>query len=253
MLTFFVAICFVSSLFRFYVKWFFLGLQYAIISILVGLVSLRSPGSAHNLTKCVHYFLWLTKIWGIKFNVKGRENIKKDSNYIIVCNHQSSFDMVCMFHAFPPNTRILSKIELYYTPLLGTAAWLGGAIFVDRKNHNDAINVLKKAVDQINQEKCNVWVFPEGTRTQGDTLLPFKKGGFHLAQQAQIPILPIVFSNYRSIVSFADKHFTTGAIQITVLPEISTEGLERSDVDNLTERVRAAMCKEYAQSKTTIN
>ena len=70
-----------------------------------------------------------------------------------MCNHQSSFDMVIMFHVFPRNTRILSKIELYYTPLLGIAAWLGGVIFVDRQDRNKAINVLKKAVDQIHEEK----------------------------------------------------------------------------------------------------
>ena len=124
-----------------------------IVSLFVVLVSLWSPGSANNLKRAADRILWITKVWGINFKVEGKENIKEGSNYIIVCNHQSSWDMLTMFYVFPSNTRIFVKKELYYTPILGMAAWLGGVIFVDRNNPGKARNVMNKAVEQVKKEK----------------------------------------------------------------------------------------------------
>ena len=155
-LTFLLVACVVSSVFRFYLKVVLFCIQCAFLSILGAMASLHSPGGANNVFKAAKYLLWTTDIWRIRFNVKGKENLRQDSNYIIVCNHQSSWDVIPMLHVLPPNTRILSKIEVFYTPFIGMTAWLGGVIFLDRQNHSKALDVMKKTVDQVLKEKVMV-------------------------------------------------------------------------------------------------
>lgn len=145
--------CAVSSVWHFYVKLFMFGIQFAVFCSLTFLISLGSPGAANNLNRACKYLLWMTKIWGIKFNIKGRENIEQDSNYIVVCNHQSFWDVVAMLYVLPENTRVMMKKENFYTPFIGLVAWAEGAISVDRQNSKKAVNVLKEAADQIRKEK----------------------------------------------------------------------------------------------------
>lgn len=202
----------------------------------------RSKSNLHKMSKILKCTEWL---WGIQYTVKGLENHKKDSNYVIVSNHQSLFDMHVLANFMPPKTTVLSKKEVLYIPMFGLLYWLAGVLFIDRENRGKAINMMKKVADKIKQEKFNVWIFPEGTRHTGSKLLPFKKGAFHLAQQTQMPVLPVIVSNYENIVNLNKRRFTTGSIDITILPEVSTEGLESSDVEQLTEKVYSIMCKEY--------
>lgn len=89
----------------------------------------------------------------------------------------------------------------------------------------------------------SVYIFPEGTRsnfTKPD-LLPFKKGAFHLAIQAQVPIVPIVVANYSNLVSIPRKIFRPGTIPLIVLKPISTKGKTFEDVDTLRTEVRELM------------
>ncbi|XP_028410989.1 uncharacterized protein LOC114533620 isoform X2 [Dendronephthya gigantea] len=242
----FFFLAYISSTFRFYIKCLFLLLYYIIlIVIVIFLFLLWSPRSNNNFHKVSNLLKWTEWIWGIQYNVKGLENYKDGSNYIIVSNHQSSFDMNVVSNFIPPKTTFLAKKDVLYVPFIGMFVWLCGVFLIDRNNHGKAINTMKKAADQIKKDKFNLWIFPEGTRHMGNKLLPFKKGAFHLAQQTQLPILPVVISNYENIVNFSRRKFNTGTIEITILPEVPTEGLESNDVENLTNKVYLMMSKEY--------
>lgn len=92
-------------------------------------------------------------------------------------------------------TAIARKEVLYLFPF-GLAAYLWGTLFINRSNKNDSLNKLNKESRAINERACKLLFFPEGTRHQGDQLLPFKKGSFHIAIQSQSMIQPVVVSKY---------------------------------------------------------
>jgi lysophosphatidate acyltransferase len=98
---------------------------------------------------------------------------------------------------FPRNTSIMAKKELKWTPL-GPFMGFAGALFIDRGNSASAIRSLGEATDTMKRNGSSLWMFPEGTRSSSEipSMLPLKKGGFHLAVQAGIPIVPAVVENY---------------------------------------------------------
>lgn len=120
---------------------------------------------------------------------------------------------------------------------------LSNSVFIDRANHKGALEVFKRAAEQIRSGSLNVFIFPEGTRSyyEKPDLLPFKKGAFHLAIQAQVPIVPVVSANYSNILSFKKKIFNAGVVPIRVCAPISTEGLTPTDVEELMKRTRDVM------------
>lgn len=97
----------------------------------------------------------------------------------------------------------------------------------------------------MHTKRQSVYIFPEGTRSYFDKpdMLPFKKGAFHLAVQAQVPIVPIVAANYSNILNIRKRIFRAGRIPVKVLPPIETKGMETKDVDRLCIRVREEMMK----------
>ena len=113
----------------------------------------------------------------------------------------------------PKQTSIMSKKSLQFTPL-GPFMTLSGAIFIDRSNSTDAVRSLNAAGQQMKRLGTSLWMFPEGTRHSQEIpdLLPFKKGGFHLAVQAGIPIVPIVTENYWGI--YRKNVFGEGRIKV---------------------------------------
>src|SRR5262245_39610970 len=98
---------------------------------------------------------------------------------------------------FPKQASIMAKKELQFSPL-GPFMALSGAVFVDRGNSAEARRSLQVAGDGIKARKSSLWIYPEGTRNNQPepSILPLKKGGFHLAIQAGIPIVPVVSENY---------------------------------------------------------
>jgi lysophosphatidate acyltransferase len=121
--------------------------------------------------------------------------------------------------------------------------YLSNTVFINRANHSSALQAFETAAKHMQDEKQSVFIFPEGTRSYSaePTLLPFKKGGFHLAVQAQVPIVPVVCANYASILSFKRLYFHGGRIPVRVLRPVDTRGLGASDVDDLMKFVREEM------------
>lgn len=113
----------------------------------------------------------------------------------------------------PKQTSIMSKKSLQYTPL-GPFMTMSGAIFVDRGNNTRAIESLNAAGALMRMRRISLWMFPEGTRTSNEVpdMLPLKKGGFHLAIQSQLPIIPIVTENYWRL--YHKGVFDSGVIKV---------------------------------------
>ena len=154
-------------------------------------------------------------------------------------------DILYLGRIFPGYASIMAKKELQFAPLLGQFMSLSGAVFINRKNLKDSIKAFKSVGETMNRKKLSLWIFPEGTRSGLATpdLLPFKKGAFHLAIQAGVPVVPVVCENYNRLFD-SKSRFESGTIKIKVLPPVPTKHLTADDAAELTEKVRGMMLEE---------
>lgn len=129
-------------------------------------------------------------ILGGRLNIQGVESINRTKPYIIMANHLSYLDIPTLFASVPLNIHFIAKKELKKVPFLGWYMMATGMIFIDRKNTKAAKESLKAAGSLIRKGKT-VLIFPEGTTSLTGELIPFKKGGFHLALEAGVDILPV--------------------------------------------------------------
>ena len=123
---------------------------------------------------------------------------------------------------------------------------LSKTVFINRTDRASAIHAFDAAVQTMHSERQSVYIFPEGTRSYASEpmLLPFKKGAFHLAIQAQVPLVPVVVANYSHVLNVKKRIFRGGSVPVKVLPPVETKGLQPNDVEALTTRVREMMLKE---------
>lgn len=142
----------------------------------------------------------------------------------------------------------VAKRELMFIGFYGISMWLSGLFYIDRKAGGKAAQAMNDAMEEFKNKNIKLWVFPEGTRRNTGEIHQFKKGGFHAAIQAQVPIVPVVFSTYKHFLDTRTKKFNKGEVIITALPEISTKGLTANDVDDLVQRTRDAMIKVYEKT-----
>ncbi|ORX50138.1 1-acylglycerol-3-phosphate O [Hesseltinella vesiculosa] len=217
----------------------------ALYGVFAGLIlPLFGKAGLINYTVSRGYYYLGGFFTGLTCTVKGEENIMS-TPAVYVCNHQSSLDVMLMGKVYPKNTAVVAKKELKYYPFLGWFMMLNNSVFLDRKNRQNAVNSAKQAADDIRKKNISIWLFPEGTRGHSSTvdLLPFKKGAFHMAVQARVPIVPVVIANYSQLYSTKDKRFLSGNVKIEVLPPVMTADLDDSSatIDKLTNQVRDAM------------
>ncbi|XP_061872562.1 1-acyl-sn-glycerol-3-phosphate acyltransferase alpha-like [Colius striatus] len=217
----------------------------AMATLLAPLVAFRGR-SVENMRLLRAAILPLKRFYGIKMQVWGSEHLNTKEPYVIVCNHQASLDLLGMVEVIPERCVPIAKKELLYMGTVGWACWLSGIIFIDRHRRDDAIDVISRTATALRRDNLRVWIFPEGTRNQSRSMLPFKRGAFHLAVKAQVPIFPVVISPYWDFFSSKEKKFTSGTCTIRVLPRVETQGLSPKDVPGLTEAVWQAMADALA-------
>jgi len=249
-----ISLCFISHKFKYYFKISALFMVSVIASILMLPIALLRPRDPINLlrgTRIVYYLHWM---WGVLWHLVNRENLKKKS-YIIVANHQSSIDVLGMmvhWDAFHPVVPVMKREIIWQGLSIGIYCWMGRSIFIDRGSKTGR-ETLAAGIREAKANKTSMWIFPEGTRNRSsELLLPFKKGAFHMAVQAQLPILPVVYGRYcDSFYKRYAQRFDSGDAYMTILPEISTEGLTADDVGALTERVRNTMLEHLRKTSPT--
>ena len=172
--------------------------------------------------------------------VHGRERFDPRATYLVMSNHQSHYDVPVLFHVLGPphgpSIRMIAKVELFSFPFFGRAMLEAGFIAIDRKSRESAIASLEVAQQRM-RAGVNVWIAPEGTRSPTGELLPFKKGGFHLALDVGEPILPVTIQGTRLALPRGASRSKRGAdVRVTIHPPIDV-----SKYDATTERVAALM------------
>lgn len=115
---------------------------------------------------------------------------------------------------FPKQAAMTAKKQLQWTPFFGQFLTLSGAVFIDRGNNARAVQAVAAAGEKMKAQRTSIWIFPEGTRTNQEKvdLRPFKKGAFHMAVQAGVPIIPVVCENYWNL--YHSGKFESGRMKV---------------------------------------
>jgi 1-acyl-sn-glycerol-3-phosphate acyltransferase len=191
---------------------------------------------------------WIPRWWrimsatlGWELQVEGEEGFEAFRPAVIAINHQSSLDIVLWAGFIPAATVVIGKRQIRKIPAFGYIFQATKNILIDRENAERARQSLAEAARRIHAERLNVWMAPEGHRNLGEEMLPFKKGTFHLAVAAQVPVLPVLVGPVWTVFDAARWMLRPGRIRVRVLPPIPTEGLGEADVDSLLLKVRTAM------------
>jgi 1-acyl-sn-glycerol-3-phosphate acyltransferase len=185
--------------------------------------------------------LWVS---GICVTVRGfnREWVKRPN--IFMSNHQSNYDIPVLLSALPAQFRWLAKAELFKIPIFGSSMRGAGAISIDRSNRKSAFASLNQAAKMI-RSGTSVMIFPEGTRSDDGRLLSFKKGGFVLAVDAGVPIVPIVITGTHEIMPKGRLLIRFRKVRIDVGPIIQSSDYTRKNKDDLMACVRKAMLRNH--------
>lgn len=178
----------------------------------------------------------MLKIFGMKVHVEGKEHIKDAHPCIYASNHQSNFDMYIIGSNCPFRTVSLGKRSIVFFPLFGLVYWLSGQILINRSNKKSAQQTMNRTAQIMNQQNVSIWIMPEGTRSKGKGLLPFKKGAFHTAIAAQRPVVPVSVSHYVKDLDLTK--WISAEITMKFHSPIPTESMTSQDINNLIEQCR---------------
>jgi 1-acyl-sn-glycerol-3-phosphate acyltransferase len=173
---------------------------------------------------------------GVRVKVEQRTPLDPTRPYIFMCNHASMIDIWAGFVGVPASFRFIAKKQLARIPLFGWAMWAGRFIFIDRQNAVAARRSIEEAARRIKSGQ-SVLIYPEGTRTRDGRLMPFKKGGFHLAIDSGTDIVPMAIEGTRALMPRGAMLIRAGEIRLQIGEPIRTAGLGPNDRERLVKQV----------------
>lgn len=230
---------------RYMLAWFFLIVYWGAVLILHLLTLKRLPP---------HWMVAIIRYWGrsslrllnIQLELVTPSTVTTQSPRVIVTNHQSALDLLWGAAICPPAPLAIGKQEVIYVPVLNLIWWALDFVLIDRSNRTTAIQALNRAGQKIVKGQRSLFIAPEGTRTPDGTILPFKKGAFHIARQAGVPIHPVVVSGAFELMSKKSFVPQPGVIRLNFLPPVSAQDVgSAADEDELIERIRGEMIRVY--------
>jgi len=225
------------------VRIFFLGLSFLFFTPIALILCLLRPFNPDNL-----YFFAATwgpiahRILGFRVVFTNRHIMKESRPCVFVMNHQTNYDLVLGGIIRIKRTVSLGKREILWFPIFGLFYWLSGNILIKREKRSKALKAMEKVNKIIRDKNISILIMPEGTRSKGRSLGKFKKGAFRTAIGAQVPIVPICASSWHQNINL--NKWNAGTLHINVLDPISTQGMDTSSINSLTETCREKMEKE---------
>lgn len=179
----------------------------------------------------------LARAWGMEVASYGSEQLDPTKPYVFMANHLSHADIVALFVGLNRNVGFLAKKELRKVPFLAQAMVAGGHVFIDRKERSSAVNVMSQAAQQV-AGGASLVIFPEGTRGRREEIQPFKRGGFHLARQAGVAVVPVGLRGTRKIMGREDLIVRPGRVEVHVGAPVRVTSFEN-----------AAHCADYVREQ----
>jgi 1-acyl-sn-glycerol-3-phosphate acyltransferase len=218
----------------------------SITSLVLGLID-RTGGLVLKL--CRVWSAVVLGVPGVKVALKVRGKIDPHKPYVFMANHASMVDIWAMFLRMPVPVRFIAKKQLGRIPVFGWAMRAGRFVFIDRQNAVSARRSIQEAAQRI-KDGQSVAIFPEGTRTRDGKLGAFKKGGFHLAIDSGVEIVPLAIRGSRAVMPPGTPLIRAGRVEIEIDEPISTAGLGPSDRQQLLERVYARIADMLGEPTT---
>jgi 1-acyl-sn-glycerol-3-phosphate acyltransferase len=209
------------------------------LATLIGLVDRSERGIEWVAHTWIH---WVLRVCAVEVAASGLENVRADQPAVFMSNHQSHFDVAAIVETLPVRWRFVAKRELVRVPFFGWGLALGGHVIIDRSDRSQAVQSLKAAAERI-RHGTNVIIFPEGTRSETGELQPFKSGGFHLAVEAGVPIIPVSVSGSRGITPKRSLKIHGGRVRVVYGKPIPTQGRASEDREALKAEVRRAIAE----------
>jgi len=223
----------------------------AVAAFIIAYGAFRPAAPVHDriVKRWSHLFL---KIPPVRFEIDGINNVDPKQRYIVVSNHLSMFDIPTLFYTLPLHGRFLSKKEVFKVPLVGRAMRTIGIIEIDRTAGGSSRQAIKEGVQIAAERGYSLIVFPEGTRGDGDELLPFKKGACRIAIDTGLPILPVVIEGTSRISPPGSRLFFRGDAHIVILEPIETTDMTNKDhLNDLLRTLESSMRSVYADLHTS--
>ena len=184
----------------------------------------------------------LVRFWGVEVEVVGREQVVPGQPYVVMSNHLSWVDIPVLFLALPEPPGFLAKRELTRVPFLAAALRNGGHVIIDRGHRAHARASLDAAAQEVRSGKT-VLIFPEGTRGDSATIGAFKKGGFHLAKSAQVPILPVGVRGCRAVFPRGGLLVRPGRVEVHIGAPIDVGRVVDEQLGGLLDDARARVAE----------
>ncbi len=184
----------------------------------------------------------------VTLHVHGRHNVPEGEALVVMSNHRSYYDIPCAYAALPGRMRMVAKKELFRVPMFGRAMVSSGFIRVDRGDRKSAVDSLQES-RKLLTAGTRVWIAPEGTRSKDGSLGKFKAGGFHLALDAGVRILPVVVVGTERVMAHDSFLVRPGAtVTLTILPPVDAPAYGHARRKELMRDVRDAMEAALARS-----
>jgi len=186
---------------------------------------------------------------GLNLVVRGEKYLWEERPAVFVFNHQSKVDVVIMAKLLRRDIAGVGKKEIKSMPLIGKTLELAGTIFIDRENSASAIEAMKPLVDAMRNQGKSVAIAPEGTRSITPKLASFKKGPFHLAMQAGVPVVPVVIHNSGDVAPKGDFVFRPATVEVDVLPPVDTSDWRRETIEEHVAEIRDMFLEMLGQGE----
>ena len=199
---------------------------------------LLSPRNPKHVFTFGRLFGKMSRVFGIKLELRVPDDAYERGQHIYIANHQNNWDLFTVSSAVTPKVVTVGKKSLVWVPLFGQLYWLTGNILIDRANRSKAKGTIDQIIDTMKGSDVSAWIFPEGTRSRGRGLLPFKTGAFHAAVGAHLPIIPVVCSSTNHLKF---NRWDNGHVIVEMLPPVSVEGMEKDDIRELANDCREKM------------
>ncbi|WP_273396367.1 1-acylglycerol-3-phosphate O-acyltransferase [Actinobacillus porcinus] len=209
---------------------------------LFSLIRFKHPSNVGLMARC---FGRLYPLFGLTVEHRFLPNADKIGNCIYIGNHQNNYDMVTISYMVMPRTVSVGKRSLIWIPFFGFLYWVTGNILIDRENRSKAHNTMTTVAKHITDDNISIFMFPEGTRSRGRGLLPFKTGAFHTALAAGVPIVPIVCSTTHNKIDL--NRLNNGKVICEMLEPIDSSQFSKENVREFAEYCHSIMAKRLAE------
>lgn len=186
------------------------------------------------------YSMTLLPVFGVTVETRGLSRVDRNAPYVFMSNHASHVDSLALAVSIPHPLHWVFKKELSKIPVFGWVLLSLGQIMVDRRSVAQSRSALSSAAAALKGNN-SVLIYVEGTRSKDGKLQPLKKGGFHIALQAQLPIVPVLISGSHDIVPPGSLRVRPGRVVVELFDPIPTAGKTEPDVPELMAKVRDAL------------